>query len=248
MIQFNLSHRAMTERQPRNKRQMKNLCIIPARGGSKRIPRKNIKDFLGKPIIAYSIEAALKSGLFDEVMVSTDDQEIATIAKQYGASVPFMRSAETANDYAILADVLNDVLNSYDKLGKHFDNMCCILATAPLLRVDDLQKTYDKLIQSDFVTVMPIVQFSFPIMRSLKMDQSDKIEFNWPEYAKIRSQDIPGAYHDAGMFYWHKIEEWKLGIFNRGAVVLDEMCVQDIDTEQDWQIAEMKYKLLNSKS
>ena len=238
----------MTERQTREKRQMKNLAIIPARGGSKRIPRKNIKEFLGKPIIAYSIEAALKSGLFDEVMVSTDDAEIAAIAEQYGASVPFMRSAETANDHAIIADVLNDVLKCYDQMGKHFDNMCCILATAPLLKAEDLQEAYNKLIQSDFVTVMPIVQFSFPIMRSLKMDQSGKIEFNWPEYAKTRSQDIPVAYHDAGMFYWHKIEEWKLGIFNRGAVVLDEMCVQDIDTEQDWQIAEMKYKLLNSKS
>lgn len=226
---------------------MKNLCIIPARGGSKRIPRKNIKEFLGKPIIAYSIEAALKSGLFEEVMVSTDDEQIAAIAKQYGASVPFMRSAETANDHAIIADVLNDVLSCYDKLGTHFDNMCCILATAPLLRVEDLQAAYDKLVQSDFVTVMPIVQFSFPIMRSLKIDEKGKVEFNWPEYAKTRSQDIPAAYHDAGMFYWHKIGEWMQGIFNRGAVILDEMCVQDIDTEQDWQIAELKYKFINAQ-
>lgn len=226
---------------------MKNLAIIPARGGSKRIPHKNIKEFLGKPIIAYSIEAALKSGLFDEVMVSTDDAAIAEIAKQYGASVPFMRSAETANDHAIIADVLNDVLNCYDKLEKHFDNMCCILATAPLLRVEDLQKAYDKLIKTDFVTVMPVVQFSFPILRSLNMNEKGKVEFNWPEFAKTRSQDIPAAYHDAGMFYWHKIEEWRQGVFNRGAVILDEMCVQDIDTEQDWQIAELKYKLIKAQ-
>ena len=117
---------------------MKNLCIIPARGGSKRIPRKNVKDFLGKPIIAYSIEAALKSGLFDEVMVSTDDPEIATIAKQYGASVPFMRSAETVNDFATTADVLNEVLSEYKKRGQVFDNMCCIYATAPLIVSQDI--------------------------------------------------------------------------------------------------------------
>ena len=224
---------------------MKNLAIIPARGGSKRIPHKNIKEFLGKPIIAYSIEAALKSGLFDEVMVSTDDEQIVAIAKQYGASVPSMRSAETANDHAIIADVLNDVLNCYDKLEKHFDNMCCILATAPLLRVEDLQAAYDKLVQSDFVTVMPIVQFSFPIMRSLKMDEKGMIEYNWPEYYPVRSQDIPPAYHDAGMFYWHKIEEWRKGVDYKSGYVLDDVYVQDIDTETDWKLAEMKYKLLN---
>lgn len=226
---------------------MKNLAIIPARGGSKRIPHKNIKEFLGKPIIAYSIEAALKSGLFDEVMVSTDDEQIAAIAKQYGASVPFMRSAETANDHAIIADVLNDVLNCYDKLGKHFDNMCCILATAPLLRVEDLQNAYNKLTQSDFVTVIPIVQFSFPIMRSFKMDEKGMIEFNWPEYYPVRSQDIPPAYHDAGMFYWHKIEEWRNGVDYKNGYVLDDVYVQDIDTETDWKLAEMKYMLLNGK-
>ena len=224
---------------------MKNLCIIPARGGSKRIPRKNVKEFLGKPIIAYSIEAALKSGLFDEVMVSTDDQEIAAIAKQYGASVPFMRSAETANDHAIIADVLEDVLKGYDKLGTHFDNMCCVLATAPLMRSDDLMAAYKKLIETDFVTVMPIVQFSFPIMRSLKMDADGKIEFNWPEYYPVRSQDIPPAYHDAGMFYWHKIEQWRKGVDKKCGYVLDDIYVQDIDTETDWRLAEVKYKLLN---
>ena len=200
---------------------------------------------MGKPIIAYSIEAALKSGLFDEVMVSTDDQEIAAIAKQYGASVPFMRSAETANDHAIIADVLEDVLKGYDKLGTHFDNMCCVLATAPLMRSDDLMAAYKKLIETDFVTVMPIVQFSFPIMRSLKMDADGKIEFNWPEYYPVRSQDIPPAYHDAGMFYWHKIEQWRKGVDKKCGYVLDDIYVQDIDTETDWRLAEVKYKLLN---
>lgn len=225
---------------------MHNLCIIPARGGSKRIPRKNVKEFLGKPIIAYSIEAALKSGLFDEIMVSTDDKEIAAIAKQFGASVPFMRSAETANDHAIIADVLENVLKEYDKLGKHFDNMCCMLATAPLVRVEDLKAAYEKLIITGYVTVMPIVQFSFPIMRSLKMDETGKIDYNWPEYYPVRSQDIPPAYHDAGMFYWHKIESWRKGVDNKCGYLLDDVYVQDIDTETDWRIAEMKYKLLNN--
>ena len=225
---------------------MKNLAIIPARGGSKRIPRKNVKEFLGKPIIAYSIEAALKSGLFDEVMVSTDDQEIAEIAKLCGASVPFMRSAETANDYAILADVLHDVLNAYDKIGKHFDNMCCVLATAPLIQVETLQRGYYALLESDYATVLPIVQFSFPIMRSFKMNEHGGLEFSWPEYANMRSQDIAPAYHDAGMFYWHKIEPWLAGDNSRKGIILDDTFVQDIDTETDWRIAEMKYKLLNN--
>lgn len=226
---------------------MKNLCIIPARGGSKRIPRKNVKEFLGKPIIAYSIEAALGSELFDEVMVSTDDTEIAEIARQYGASVPFMRSAETSNDHAIIADVLGDVLKSYDRLGMYFDNMCCILATAPLLRTEDLQEAYRKLIDSNFVTVIPIVQFSFPIMRSFKMDDTGKIEFNWPEYYPVRSQDLPPAYHDAGMFYWHKIDLWRKGVDEKCGYVLDDIYVQDIDTETDWQLAELKYRLLNER-
>ena len=222
---------------------MKNLCIIPARGGSKRIPRKNIKEFLGKPIIAYSIEVALKSGLFDEVMVSTDDQEIAEIAKRFGASVPFMRSVETSNDYAILADVLKDVLNSYGKIGKHFDNMCCILATAPLIQEETLKRGYNALLESDFTTVLPVVQFSFPIMRSYKMEENGGLVFNWPEYATARSQDIAPAYHDAGMFYWHKIEQWLAGGKTRKGIILEDTFVQDIDTEIDWKLAELKYKL-----
>lgn len=225
---------------------MRNICIIPARGGSKRIPRKNVKEFLGKPIIVYSIEAALKSGLFDEVMVSTDDQEIAEIAKQYGASVPFMRSAETANDHAIIADVLEDVLKGYDKLGKHFDNMCCMLATAPLVQVETIKEAYESLMRSEYTTALPVVQFSFPIMRSYKMNEHGGLEFNWPEYATVRSQDIAPAYHDAGMFYWHKIEPWRKNNRKRMGIVVDEVRVQDIDTETDWQIAEMKYKLLNN--
>lgn len=225
---------------------MRNLCIIPARGGSKRIPRKNVKPFLGKPMIAYPIEVALKSGLFDEVMVSTDDLEIAEIARQFGAKVPFMRTAETANDFATLADVLHEVLINYEKLGQSFDNMCCILATTPLLQSEDIVNGYTKLINSEFSTIVPVVQFSYPILRAFKMNKDGAISYNWPEYAKSRSQDLPNAYHDSGTFYWHRISIWKTGRLTRGAVIVNEESVQDIDTEHDWKMAEIKYKLLHS--
>lgn len=223
---------------------MKNLCIIPARGGSKRIPRKNVKPFLGKPMLAYPIEAALKTGLFDEVMVSTDDEEIAKTACQYGAKVPFMRSADTSNDFATLADVLHEVLDNYEKAGRRFDNMCCILATSPLLQPQDITNGYNKLVSSEFSTIVPVVQFSYPILRSFKMDEKGAISYNWPEYAKSRSQDLPPAYHDSGTFYWNKIERWKTGNILRGGVVVSEETVQDIDTEQDWKMAELKYNIL----
>lgn len=226
---------------------MKNLCIIPARGGSKRIPRKNVKPFLGKPMLAYSIEAALATGLFDEVMVSTDDEEIAEVARQYGANVPFMRSAETANDYATLADVLREVLDNYTKNGKIFDNMCCILATSPLLKSEDITNGYKVLCDTDFSSIIPVVQFSYPILRSFKMDKNHGIDYNWPEYAKSRSQDLPAAYHDSGTFYWHKVDLWMSGQISRGGIVVSEETVQDIDTEQDWKMAEIKYKILFEK-
>lgn len=226
---------------------MKNLCIIPARGGSKRIPRKNVKPFLGKPMLSYPIEAALKTGLFDEVMVSTDDEEIAKVAKQYGAKVPFMRSAETASDFATLADVLREVLNNYQNGGVVFNNMCCILATSPMLRSEDISNGYKVLLATEFSSIIPVVQFSYPILRSYKMDDNHGISYNWPEYAKSRSQDLPPAYHDSGTFYWHKIDLWKAGKISRGGIEVSEETVQDIDTEQDWKMAEIKFKLLNNK-
>lgn len=226
---------------------MKNLCIIPARGGSKRIPRKNVKPFLGKPMLSYPIEVALETGLFDEVMVSTDDEEIAKIAKQYGAKVPFMRSAETASDFATLADVLREVLNNYQNDGIVFDNMCCILATSPMLRSEDISNGYKALLTTNFSSITPVVLFSYPILRSYKMDDNYGISYNWPEYEKSRSQDLPPAYHDSGTFYWHKIDLWKVGQISRGGIVVSEETVQDIDTEQDWKMAEIKYKLLNNK-
>lgn len=224
---------------------MKNLAIIPARGGSKRIPRKNIKNFLGKPIIAYSIEAALQSGLFDEVMVSTDDKEIAEIAKQYGAKVPFMRSAETANDFASTADVLKEVLTNYQSLGQKFDNFCCIYATAPLISSKNIADAFQLLQNSDFTAAYPVVEFSYPIWRCLDVAEDGSMKRHWPEYENSRSQDLPKEYHDTGTFYWYKTQEWLAGNVKLGAIIVDETAVQDIDTETDWKLAEMKYRIMN---
>lgn len=227
---------------------MKKLAIIPARGGSKRIPRKNCKDFLGKPIIAYSIEVALKSNLFDEVMVSTDDEEIASIARKYGAKVPFMRSAETANDYATTMDVLNEVILEYKKRNFEFDYACCIYATAPLIRSSDLKKGFDLLISQNYLSVYPIVAFSYPIWRGLKFT-NDKINMVWPEYANARSQDLPKVYHDAGQWYWFNTINISDSLLtnNTSCIILDEIRVQDIDNEDDWNIAELKFKLSSNE-
>lgn len=228
---------------------MKCLAIIPARGGSKRIPHKNIKPFLGRPIIAYSIEAALGTGLFEEVMVSTDDVEIAEIARQEGASVPFLRSTENANDYATLADVLVEVVNAYKGRGYELDLICCLLPTAPLISSEDVRSAYDQLVMSTFDSICPVVAFSYPILRSLSIDEKGNLNMNWPEYRFSRSQDLRPAYHDSGTFYWIKtsslLKDKKLLSENGTAIVLDEFRVQDIDTDTDWALAEMKYKLLH---
>ncbi|MBB6610436.1 pseudaminic acid cytidylyltransferase [Pontibacter sp. Tf4] len=227
---------------------MKAIAIIPARGGSKRIPRKNIKSFLGKPIIAYSIEAAIASGLFDEVMVSTDDAEIATIAEQYGAKVPFLRSNATADDYATTADVLLEVLKEYAGLKQEFAVGCCLYPTAPLVRISALKEAYDLLNSQHYDTVFPVLKYSYPIWRSLKLQEA-KVSMNWPEHLNSRSQDLPAAYHDAGQFYWFKTVSFqrskKLFTENSGAIELEELEVQDIDNETDWKLAELKYKLLH---
>lgn len=223
---------------------MKNLCIIPARGGSKRIPRKNVKAFLGKPMMAYSIETAQKSRLFDEIMVSTDDEEIAEVARQYGAKVPFMRSAETASDYATTADVLKEVISKYQEMGKEFDNFCCFYATAPLVQSKDVVSAYERLINSDFACVYPVVQFSYPIWRCLDLNEDGTMKRHWPEYENSRSQDLPKEYHDTGTFYWYKTKDWISGKIKYGGIEVSEITIQDIDTETDWKLAELKYQLL----
>lgn len=227
---------------------MKSIAIIPARGGSKRILRKNIKSFCGKPIIAYSIEAALKSNLFDEVMVSTDDEEIADIALQYGAKVPFMRSAKNADDYAGTVDVILEVLNNYSKVGVSFTYACCIYPTAPLIQIKHLTHAFNILVRQNFETVFAVSAFSFPILRALKVDNNNKVSMIWPENMTKRSQDLAPAYHDAGQFYWMNVSDIlqnkKLYADYSGVVILNDIEVQDIDNESDWELAELKYQLL----
>jgi len=228
---------------------MKNIAIIPARGGSKRIPRKNIKDFLGKPIIAYSIEAALSSGVFDEVMVSTDDVEIAEIAKKYGAKVPFFRSPELSNDMAMTAPVLVEVLNEYKKRGQEFDYGCCIYPCAPFINSQKIKEGLDLMIEKNADSAIPVVQFSYPIQRALKIEEN-KLSMILPENMNVRSQDLMPTYHDIGQYYCFKIESFlaEPNLFSKNTVpiITTESEVQDIDTEEDWKIAEMKYRILKN--
>lgn len=226
----------------------KNLCIIPARGGSKRIPGKNVKDFLGKPIIAYSIEAALSSGLFEEVMVSTDDEEIAEIARQYGAKAPFLRSAENADDYATTFDVIKEVVSKYESLNKTFNYTCCLYACAPFVTAIILKEAFDLLHKENFDSVLPITAFGFPVQRAFKIDKKNKTAFLYPEFSLTRSQDLVQSYHDVGQFYlMHTNKCLQKGAVitdNTGSIVISEMEAQDIDTEIDWKLAELKYELL----
>ena len=229
---------------------MKRLAIITARGGSKRIPRKNIKDFCGKPIIAYSIEAALSAGVFDEVMVSTDDEEIAAIARQYGAKVPFFRSEATSNDFATTNDVLQEVIAEYEKRGKHFDAFCCMYPTAPFISGERIQTAMNMLEASDAEKVFPVVAFSFPPQRAVVIKEG-KLEARYPEHMYTRSQDLEKQYHDAGQFYCFKTESYlATKSFWSGSILpleISELEVQDIDTLTDWKIAEMKWQILHGK-
>lgn len=226
------------------------VAIITARGGSKRIPRKNIKEFLGSPIIKYSIDAALKAGCFDEVMVSTDDDEIAELAISLGAKVPFLRSKENANDFATTAHVISEVLESYARNGKKFEYACCIYPTAPFVTAQKLNKAYTLLLDRKAETVVPIVSFGFPILRSFKIENG-LIKMNWPEYMHTRSQDLPPAYHDCGQFYFMETSSFLKNkrLFSEFSVGLEmpESEVQDIDNEEDWKVAEIKYTFLLNK-
>ena len=229
---------------------MESLAIIPARGGSKRIPGKNIKEFHGAPIISYSIRAAIESQCFNEVMVSTDNREIAAISRDYGAVVPFMRSEKTSDDFATTADVIEEVLDQYQKLGRNFRHLCCIYPAAPFITAKLLQKSFQKYSNSSFDALMPVVKFSSPIWRSLRLAQSSGcLEFMWPEFAEKRSQDCEPAYHDAGQFYWCNVASFRANrslLGQRTAPFeLDDRSVQDIDTQDDWEIAELKFARLN---
>ena len=227
-----------------------NIAIITARGGSKRIPHKNIKEFCGKPIIEYSIEAAKQVGIFDTVMVSTDDNKIAEIAKNAGAEVPFMRSAETSNDYATTVDVLIEVLEKYKERSIEYENACCIYPTAPFVTGNKLRQAMEMLVNEKKDSVIPVVPFSFPPLRGMVINDG-KLEYKWQEYAMKRSQDLEEIYHDCGQFYAFRVEsfekEKKLVTDNTAGMIISELEVQDIDNETDWELAEVKYRLLKEK-
>ena len=247
---------------------MKNLAIITARGGSKRIPKKNIKEFCGKPIIAYSIEAALESALFEEVMVSTESEEIAEIAKQYGASVPFFRSAEAADDHATMYDVLTEVVGVYEKNGRHFNNYCCLYPTAPFITANRLQDAFKCFTDNNAALLDPVVRFSFPPQRGMIIVDGE-LRFKFPENALKRSQDLEPMYHECGQFYFFsndyydengnvlhvtpkEINPPSIKLYDKNGArkriipyIMPEIEVQDIDNPDDWEIAETKYRIIN---
>ena len=225
----------------------KKIAIIPARGGSKRIPRKNIRDFLGCPIIKYSIDAALDSGCFDEVMVSTDDEEVAAIARSLGADVPFLRSAENAGDFAGTAEVLVEVVQDYRRLAREFASLCCIYPTAPFVTAQKLQRGMSLLHETGADCVLPVVAYSYPIQRSLKIADG-RVDMLWPENYAARSQDLMPVYHDCGQFYCLKtdslLEQMRLFADYTVPMIIPETEVQDIENEDYWKLAEIKYQIL----
>jgi len=219
------------------------IAVIPARGGSKRIPRKNIKDFCGKPMIAWSIEAARASGLFDHIIVSTDDAEIAEVAKQWGAKVPFMRPAELSNDDAGTTEVIAHATQWALEQGWPVAAVCCILATAPFVQVKDIKRGLQLLNSGDWDYAIAVTNFAAPIFRSFREHPDGGVEMFFPEHFLTRSQDLPVALHDAGQFYWGRPSAWiqgKRGLDRHSALVMiPRWRVQDIDDEDDWKRAEI---------
>ncbi len=226
--------------------------MIPARGGSKRIPRKNIKDFNGKPMISYSIEAALMSECFDEVIVSTDDDEIAALSKEYGATVPFMRPDALANDHAGTLPVIKQAIEWFDQYKVAPTEVCCLYATAPFVLASSIQKAYQQLQKAKTDYCFTVTSFPFPIQRAIKVTANNRVEMFQPEKFNTRSQDLEEAYHDAGQFYWGKAEAFKRmePLFSDKAspFILPRHLVQDIDTEEDWYRAQLMHKVLIAAS
>ena len=230
---------------------MNSVAIITARGGSKRIPKKNIRNFCGKPIIAYSIEAALNCCYFDTVMVSTDDEEIAAVAREYGAEVPFFRSCNTSDDYATTADVLLEVIQEYQKRGKYFDYHCCIYPTAPFITSEKLCRAFDTIISQNAEYVATFAKYSVPPQWRCVMDKNSNMHFAEPDTLLTRSQDLEDMYYDAGQFYIYKTEAFMTNNGNMNGKVLGlvvpETEVQDIDDYDDWKMAEIKYKMMMAR-
>lgn len=227
---------------------MKKVAIIPARGGSKRIPRKNIKPFFGRPMISYSIQAALDCGLFDKVIVSTDDDEIAEVARSCGAEIPFLRPAELANDHAGTGAVIVHAIDWFRQQGIRFDAACCIYATAPLLEPERLKEGWELLQQPGKRFAFSVTSYAFPIQRALKRNADGSVEMFWPDNLMKRSQDLEPAYHDAAQFYWGWCDAFLNGEVTfspiSAPVVLPRNLVVDIDTPEDWEVAEVTYRVL----
>lgn len=224
------------------------LAVIPARGGSKRIPRKNVREFCGRPMLAWSVQAALESGCFDEVIVSTDDPEIAEVAKRCGASLPFMRPAELSDDHTGTIPVIQHATQWFLDQGRTPQQVCCLYATAPFVQAEDLRRGQAILQESDSDYAFSVTSYGFPIQRALRMHESGRVEMFQPENFQRRSQDLEEAFHDAGQFYWGKASAWLDGrvIFSpaSAAVLLPRHRVQDIDTPEDWERAEWLFKAM----
>ncbi len=227
---------------------MNKIAIIPARGGSKRIPRKNIKPFFGQPIIVYSIETAIRSGIFEEIMVSTDDPEIAKISTEAGAKVPIFRSKENSDDYADLSEVIEEVLTFYKTNNQHFSFFCCILPTTPFLKPYRIKQGFNLLLTGQYDSVFPVIKYGHPIQRALEIVDK-KVKMLCPENLRKRTQDLPLTYYDCGQFYWMRINEFlkqkKLFTANSGTIEIPGTEVQDIDNEEDWKKAELYFQILN---
>lgn len=223
-----------------------NIAVIPARGGSKRIPRKNIKDFCGKPMIGWSIEAALNSAVFDRIIVSTDDDEIADVSRRYGAETPFQRPADLSNDHADTDEVVAHAIGWLREQGQAPEAACCIYATAPFIQVEDLRRAKDALYSGDWDFAFPVTDFAAPIFRSFRQTEEGGVEMFYPEYYLTRSQDLPVALHDAGQFYWGRPQAWieQRPVFDRRSVpiIIPRWRVQDIDTSEDWIRAELMFR------
>ncbi|WP_368152514.1 pseudaminic acid cytidylyltransferase [Aeromonas sp. R2-4] len=224
------------------------IAIIPARGGSKRIPRKNIRPFCGQPMLAYAIQAAQQSSCFSKVVVSTDDEEIAEVARQLGAEVPFLRPANLADDHTGTTPVVIDTIQRLDQLGIQAEHYCCIYATVPLIQANDLKAAYQRLTANKAPFVYTVAEFGFPIQRAVRMDEQGRVTPFWPEQMAKRSQDLEPAYQDAGQFYWGTRAAWLDGISPIGGEgighILPRHRVVDIDTPEDWHLAELLYQVL----
>ena len=227
------------------------LAIIPARGGSKRIPRKNIKLFCEKPMIAWSIEAALQSGCFDQVIVSTDDEEIADVARRYGATVPFVRPAELSDDHTGTIPVIRHAIEWVNAQGQSVEQACCLYATAPFVSPEDIRRGLDTLLDTGSDYAFSVTSYAFPIQRAIRLNAEGRVEMFNPEHFNTRSQDLEEAFHDAGQFYWGKADAWLQGrmIFSPASVpvALPRHRVQDIDTPEDWVRAEWLFKAMQAE-